>query len=194
MAAAASAPPPPSGAIPASDARADAVVLRARESGNLQLVDLAGLVAHADRTDDGARGLDQLAELGRQWGFPADSLAKLDHVAEAGGHALELALDAGVRVGFGTDLIGEIHPAQSRELVLRSKVQSSLDVLRSATLVNAELLGRPGELGVVAPGAYADLLLVDGDPLADIEILTRHQEALRLVICGGEIVVNRLVR
>lgn len=136
---------------------------------------------------------DQLAELGRQWGFPADSLAKLDHVADAGAHAIELALDAGVRVGFGTDLIGEIHPAQSRELVLRSKVQSALDVLRSATLVNAELLGRPGELGVVAPGAYADLLLVDGDPLADIEILTRHQEALRLVIRGGEIVVNQLV-
>ena len=115
------------------------------------------------------------------------------HVAEAGAHALELALDAGVRVGFGTDLIGEIHPAQSRELVLRSKVQSSLDVLRSATLVNAELMGRPGELGVVAPGAYADLLLVDGDPLADIEILTRHQATLRLVIRGGEIIVNQRV-
>lgn len=68
-----------------------------------------------------------------------------------------MALAAGVRVGFGSDLIGKADAAQARELLLRAEVQSPLDVLRSATQVNADLLGRPGELGVVAPGAYGDL-------------------------------------
>ena len=135
---------------------------------------------------------EQIAEIGRQWGFPAASLAKLDDVRTAGTRAVEIALDAGVRVGFGTDLLGETHPAQSRELLLRSEVQSPLEVLRSATLVNAELLGKAGELGVVAPGALADLLVVDGDPLEDLELLTRHDEALRLVVRGGQVVTDTL--
>jgi imidazolonepropionase-like amidohydrolase len=133
---------------------------------------------------------EQIAELGRQWGFPAESLAKLEQVRAAGERAIRLALDAGVRVGFGTDLLGETHPAQSRELLLRAAVQQPLDVLRSATLVNADLLGRTGELGTVAPGAHADLLLVAGNPLEDIGVLTRHEEALRLVVRGGEVVVD----
>ena len=66
------------------------------------------------------------------------------------------------------------HPVRARrrrpgrELLLRAEVRSSLDVLRSATLVNADLLGRSGELGVVSPGAYGDLLLVSGNPLEDL--------------------------
>ncbi len=133
---------------------------------------------------------EQIAELGRQWGFPAASLAKLDDVRAAGQRAIRLALAAGVRVGFGTDLLGETHAAQSRELLLRAEVQSPIDVLRSATVVNADLLNRAGELGVVAPGARADLLLVDGDPLADLSVLTRHEEALHLVVRNGEVVVG----
>ena len=78
--------------------------------------------------------------------------------------------------------------AQSKELRLRAEVQSPLDVLRSATLVNAELLGRAGELGVIAPGAAADLLLVDGDPLADLDVLAGQGERIDLIVRGGEIV------
>jgi imidazolonepropionase-like amidohydrolase len=133
---------------------------------------------------------EQIAELGRQWGFPEASLAKLDDVRAAGQRAIRLALAAGVRVGFGTDLLGETHAAQSRELLLRAEVQSPVDVLRSATVVNADLLNRTGELGVVAPGARADLLLVDGDPLRDMSVLTRHEEALHLVVRNGEVVVG----
>ena len=135
---------------------------------------------------------EQIAEVGRRWGFPPASLAKLDDVRAAGLRAVELALDAGVRVGFGTDLLGETHPAQSRELLLRSQVQSPADVLRSATVVNADLLGRSGELGVLAPGAYADLLLVDGDPLTDIDVLARTDECLQLVMRAGAVVVDRV--
>ena len=133
---------------------------------------------------------EQIAELGRTWGFPEASLAKLEDVRAAGQRAIRLALAAGVRVGFGTDLLGETHAAQSRELLLRAEVQSPADVLRSATVVNADLLNRTGELGVVAAGARADLLLVDGDPLTDLSVLTRHEEALHLVVRNGEVVVG----
>ena len=133
---------------------------------------------------------EQNALVGRDLGFPPAALAKLEQVQAAGRRAIELALAAGVRVGFGTDLIGETHPAQARELLLRAEVQSPLDVLRSATLVNAELLGRTGDLGVIARGATADLLLVDGDPLEDLTVLTQAQ-TLRLVMRGGEIVLDR---
>lgn len=134
---------------------------------------------------------EQVAQLGRQWGFPEASLAKLDQVQAAGRRAIRIALAAGVRIGFGTDLLGETHPAQSRELLLRAEVQRPLDVLRSATVVNADLLGRAGELGVIAPGACADLLVVDGNPLDDLAVLTRHEEALRVVVRNGQVVMDR---
>ncbi|HEX2272546.1 MAG TPA: amidohydrolase family protein, partial [Acidimicrobiales bacterium] len=128
----------------------------------------------------------------RALNFPAASLAKLDDVLSAGLASIGIAVAAGVQVGLGTDLLGETHDAQSRELVLRAQVQSPADVIRSATTVNAALLRRPGELGVVAPGAYADLLLVDGDPLSDINVLGGQGDHLDLVVRAGEIVKNRV--
>ena len=110
----------------------------------------------------------------------------------AGTVAIEHAIDAGVRVGFGTDLLGETHPAQSKELLLRAAVQTPLDVLRSATIVNAELLGKAGELGVIAPGSAADLMLVDGDPLADLGVLVGQGERIDLIVRRGEIVHDAL--
>ncbi len=110
----------------------------------------------------------------------------------AGRAAIGVAAAAGVQIGFGTDLLGETHEAQSEELVLRAQVQSTVDVIRSATTISAALLGRTGELGVIAPGAYADLLLVEGDPLADIAVLGSQGQHLDLIVRAGEIVVNRL--
>lgn len=136
---------------------------------------------------------DQVAQYGPALKFPAEGLAKLDAVLGAGRAAIDVAVSAGVEVGFGTDLLGETHDAQARELVLRAEVQSAADVIRSATTVNAALLGRPGQLGVVAPGAYADLLLVDGDPLADVDVLGGQGDHLDLIVRAGEIVKNTLV-
>jgi imidazolonepropionase-like amidohydrolase len=61
---------------------------------------------------------------------------------------------------------------------------SPMDTLVAATRLGGELMGRPGELGVVAAGALADLLLVDGDPLADVEIL-QDRRALRMIMKDG---------
>lgn len=167
--------------------------MRSIEHGNLLDAEAARVMAaHGCYLVPTLVTYDAIAAFGRQLGFPAGSLRKLDEVIDAGARAIELALDAGVRVGFGTDLLGETHDQQSRELELRARVQPPLDVLRSATLVNAELLGLAGEVGVVAPGASADLLLVDGDPLADIGVLVGPGDHLDLVVRAGEVVVHRL--
>lgn len=135
---------------------------------------------------------DQIAETGKQLRFPSESLRKLGEVLHAGVGAVQIALDAGVKVGFGTDLLGETHPAQSKELLLRAQVQSRADVLAAATVVNADLLQKAGKLGVLKPGAFADLLLVDGDPLADLEVLCGQGERLDLIMRGGAIAKNVL--
>lgn len=134
---------------------------------------------------------EQVAALGRQWGFPAESLAKLDQVRAAGERAVRIAVDAGVRLGFGTDLLGETQPAQNREFALRGAAQPPLDVLQSATVINAELLGRAGDLGTLQPGSAADVLLVSGNPLADLSVLVEHETTVRLVIRAGEILFER---
>jgi imidazolonepropionase-like amidohydrolase len=95
-------------------------------------------------------------------------------------------------MGFGTDLLGETHDQQSREFRIRSEVLSPLEILRSATLVNARILRREGELGVIAPDARADLLVVDGNPLEDLSLLEEQGKHLRVVAKGGELFVNDL--
>jgi len=179
--------------IPESIIRAARAGIRSIEHGNLLDAESARVMAeHGCFLVPTLVTYDQIAERGEELGFPAASLRKLDAVLSAGTVAIQHALDAGVRVGFGTDLLGETHRAQSKELRLRNEVQSPLDVLRSATLVNAELLGKVGELGVVAPGAAADLLLVDGDPLADLAVLDGQGEHIDLIARAGEVVHDRV--
>ena len=72
------------------------------------------------------------------------------------------------------------------------KCTRNADVLRSATLVNAELLQRQGQLGELAPGAFADLLLVDGDPLADLDVLCGQGERIDLIKRGGALAKSAL--
>ena len=179
--------------IPEAISRAVRAGVRSIEHGNL-IDDSAAkeMAAHGCYLVPTLVIYDQVAEFGRALSFPAESLAKLDAVLGAGKASIGIATGAGVDLGFGTDLLGETHDAQSKELTLRAEVQSPADVIRSATTINAALLGRTGQLGVVAPGAYADLLLVDGDPLADISVLGGQGDHLDLIVRAGEVIVNRL--
>jgi imidazolonepropionase-like amidohydrolase len=131
-------------------------------------------------------------ELGRKLGFPAVSQAKVKDVLDRGLASLEIARACGLPMGFGTDLLGETHDQQSREFEIRARVLTPAEVIRSATVVNAEILDRAGELGVVAPGARADLLVVDGDPLADLTRLAEPEKHLAAIVKDGKFVVNRL--
>ena len=128
---------------------------------------------------------DAMHRFGRELGFPEVSLAKLGDVREAGLRSLEILQAAGVKIGFGTDLLGPMHRHQSREFVIRAEAMAPFDIIRSATIVNAELLNRAGELGVIAPGARADLIAVDGDPLADISLLDGQGEHLTHIMKDG---------
>jgi imidazolonepropionase-like amidohydrolase len=128
---------------------------------------------------------DAMHRFGRELGFPEVSLAKLGDVREAGLRSLEILQAAAVKIGYGTDLLGPMHRHQSREFVIRAEAMAPFDIIRSATTVNAELLNRGGELGVIAPGARADLIAVDGDALADISLLDGQGEHLTHVMKDG---------
>jgi len=133
-----------------------------------------------------------LASRGREFGLPEHSHRKVFEVLDAGLHALELAHRAHLPMVYGTDLLGGMHEEQLSEFTLRRQVQPPADILRSATTVAARLLRMEGQVGVVAPGAYADLLVVDGDPLQDIAVLTDPQRRLKLVMARGRLCVNHL--
>jgi imidazolonepropionase-like amidohydrolase len=130
---------------------------------------------------------EALARDGVAAGLPSDLLGKLDRVREAGLQALELAYGAGVPLVYGTDLLGAMHREQLEELAIRAQVQPPIEVIRAATCNAAALFGEAGATGVVAPGARADLLLVDGDPLADLGCLRAPERHLKLVMKAGVI-------
>ncbi|MFJ4783049.1 amidohydrolase family protein [Streptomyces sp. NPDC088794] len=131
---------------------------------------------------------DQMAQFGRRVGMPEQSYKKIADVHEAGLSALERAYRAGVNLVYGTDLIGPLHSAQLEEFNLRAQVQPPADILRSATTTAARLLRMEGEIGTLAVGAHADLLVVDGNPLEDIGVLARPQQSLLHVIKAGVVV------
>ena len=126
-----------------------------------------------------------IAQEGVQAGMPAALQQKVYDVLDAGTRALELAYGNGVTMVFGTDLLGDMHRHQLNEFHLRKDVVPAADLIRSATCNAAAAFQRQGEFGVVQPGARADLLVVDGNPLADITVLTRPETALLAIMKGG---------
>jgi imidazolonepropionase-like amidohydrolase len=133
-----------------------------------------------------------LARHGRAGGLSEESERKLSLVVDAGLRALELAHRAGVRIAYGTDLLGAMHRFQSTEFTLRAQVQPPAAVLRAATTEAARLLRMDGQVGTVAPGAYADLLVVDGNPLDDVALLANPHDSVVLIVKAGDVVVQRL--
>jgi imidazolonepropionase-like amidohydrolase len=132
--------------------------------------------------------LHQLNEHTLELGLSKESIAKVGGALEAAHDGIRNCAAAGVKLGLGTDIFGPAyHPMQSREFEFRCAVQKPIDVLRSATSINAEIIQRSGELGVVAPGAHADLIALDGNPLQDIKLLARAG-AMPLIMKGGRLV------
>ena len=172
-----------------------AVRLGVRSIEHANLIDVATAEFMAEKQAFAVPTLvtyDALAEEGSALGMPPESMAKLSSVKEAGLGSLEILSGAGVRMGFGTDLLGAMHRRQSDEFIIRRQALPAAAVLRSATSVNAALLQKEGQLGVVAAGALADLILVEGDPLADIGVLTGQGERIPLVMKGGAALIDRL--
>lgn len=127
---------------------------------------------------------DSLGRFGHQNGAPDTMISKLDDVAAKGLDAIRLCRAAGVKLGFGTDLLGELHKFQLHELLLRSQVETPFQILNSATGVNAELMGHKGEIGTIQEGAYADFLVLDFDPLTNLERLA-SEGSVEAIYKGG---------
>jgi imidazolonepropionase-like amidohydrolase len=135
---------------------------------------------------------DALANEGASLGLPPESVAKIENVRGAGLRSLEIFRQAGVKMAFGTDLLGEMHRHQSTEFAIRARVLPAHEIIASATTIAAEVLRMEGKLGVVAPGALADLLVVDGNPLTDIAVLTGQGERIAAILKDGVFVKNTL--
>jgi imidazolonepropionase-like amidohydrolase len=133
-----------------------------------------------------------MKERAAQFGMTADMLAKNDIVLEGAVRSLEICKAAGVKVGYGTDLLGQLQVDQSQEFMYRAKVLKPIEIIRQATVVGAEILRQEGKLGIVEPGAYADLIVVDGDPLRRLELFLDQGAHLPAIMKAGKFHKNAL--
>jgi len=137
---------------------------------------------------------DVLSRTAADSGWTNDMLGKLDRVRAAGLNAIELCRQAGVKIGFGTDLLGDSFGHQSEEFLIRAAIETPREIIRSATKINAEILQKSDELGVLKPGAFADILILDGNPFEDLSVLQDQGAQMPVIMKGGEIAKNTLVR
>jgi imidazolonepropionase-like amidohydrolase len=130
-------------------------------------------------------GGDYIAEVGRRDGWKADVLRKNDETTLTQRAAFEKCVAAGVRIAYGTDSGIYPHGLNARQLAYHVRHgQTSLEAIRSATLHAAELMGWSDRIGRIAPGLYADVIAVVGDPLDDVRLL----EDVAFVMKGGQVV------
>jgi len=165
------------------------------------------VIEHGNLIDDASAGL--MAEKGMflvanlvayyamreraaEFGMMPEMLEKNELVIDGGLRSLEICKRAGVPVAYGSDLLGQLQVDQSREFVLRSQVLSPMEIIRSATLVGAQVLRREGELGCLRPGAFADLLVVEGDPLKDLAVFQKAATHVTAIVQGGRFHKNKL--
>ncbi|KAA1248396.1 amidohydrolase family protein, partial [Mycobacterium simiae] len=126
---------------------------------------------------------------------------KLRQVVSGTDTAYQLAIKHQVKIAFGTDILFDATLAsqQGAQLAQLTRWFTPAEVLQQATIRNAELLAMsgprnpyPGRLGVVAEGALADLVLVDGNPLVDISLIARPEQAFVAIIKDGHLVKGSL--
>ncbi len=133
-----------------------------------------------------------VATKGEELGLPPYHIEKAKLPYESSARAVEIARRYGVKVAYGTDLFKTPHEQQAYEFILRSEVETPLEAIRSATLVGAEVMGLVGLVGEIVPGAYADLLAVDGNPLESLDVLQDQGAHMPVIVSDGRIVKNEL--
>jgi imidazolonepropionase-like amidohydrolase len=137
--------------------------------------------------------LVQRVESANETHLPDAIVENLQRTIARGREVYRWARKHKVPVGFGTDLWGpDAQKSQLREFEMRQDLDTPADILRSATVTNAELLMEKGTLGTIAEGAYADLLIVEGNPLADLGVLMNPQKNLKFIMKDGVAYKNEL--
>lgn len=127
-----------------------------------------------------------------KFGFPERNRVKNGDLFERGRGAVGVLREAGVELGFGTDLLGEAQSHQNREFAIRAELEPAVDVLRSMYVTNARLCALEGKVGTLAPGAFGDAVVTGVDPLEDLGALAEPDAMLDAVVQGGRLVVDRL--
>ncbi|SFU18571.1 amidohydrolase family protein [Mesorhizobium sp. YR577] len=135
---------------------------------------------------------DALALEGKALGLGAAEFAKIDIVRNGGLRSLEIMRDAGLPMAFGSDLLGQLRKYHCMEFEILAKVLTPAEIIRSATVIGARLCRLEGEAGVIATGAAADLLVVDGDPLSDISLLQGDGAHMSVIMARGRMAKNGL--
>ena len=133
-----------------------------------------------------------MKERAAEFGMTADMLAKNEIVLDGALRSLEICKKAGVKVGYGSDLLGALQVDQSLEFIHRAKVLKPIEIIRQATTVGAEILRMDGKLGTIAPGAIADMIVVDGNPLKKLELFLDQGAHLPMIMKAGKFHKNVL--
>ncbi len=133
-----------------------------------------------------------MKERAAEFGMTGDMLAKNDMVIEGALRSLEICKRAGVPVAYGSDLLGPLQVEQSREFQLRAQVLSPIEIIRSATSIGAKVLRMEDKLGTLKAGALADILLVKGNPLKNLELLQNQGRDLAIIMKNGQFYKNDL--
>ncbi len=158
--------------------------VRTIEHGNLLDADSASRMAeHGAFLVPTLITYDAMRRRGDDLGLSPVSQRKNRQVMEAGLASIEIAREAGVRIGLGTDLIADLEDDQLQEFRMRCEVEEVGKVLRSATSVNARIIRRP-DLGVIQPGAVADVVVLAGNPFQTPDVLWNPD---RIVVKSGRV-------
>jgi len=133
-----------------------------------------------------------MRERAREFGMIGEMLEKNELVIDGALKSLEICKRAGVPVAYGTDLLGQLQVDQGREFLLRSEVQTPIEIIRAATIVGAQVIRQEGKLGCIEPGAFADLIVVDGNPLANLGVFQDQGRHIPAIMKGGKFHKNEL--
>jgi imidazolonepropionase-like amidohydrolase len=125
-----------------------------------------------------------MADEGRRLGLPERNLVKNEAVLRSGVESLEIASRAGVRMGWGTDLIGEIQVLQRDEFAIRARAESAEAILHAMYVMNPRILGKADEIGRLAPGMRGDVVISPVHPLEDVAGLAKPDAVSRVLQRG----------
>jgi imidazolonepropionase-like amidohydrolase len=126
-----------------------------------------------------------MGRMGPKLGVPEVFMTKMLDARDKAKAALETAFRAGCKIGSGSDLLGPMQVFKAEELALQAQVLGPMGAIVASTRTNAEILRREKDLGTIAAGKLADLILVNGDPLEDISILQNYRERITMIMQGG---------
>ena len=133
-----------------------------------------------------------LNDHGAKHGITEAALEKVNAVRANGLRSLEILRKAGVMMVYGSDLGGWMQPHQSDEFTIRGRALPAHEVIRSATVNAAKLLRMEGQIGCIAAGAQADLIVVDGNPLKDLSVLGGQGRHMPAIMQGGTLVKDEI--